>query len=80
MVLSNAAKAARHQASLINRPTCGGSAKKGGIAPKTNMAAAVNLRHVRARVSETMYNVICMPSRTIQTQKYGYSATHGGNM
>lgn len=32
MVLMNAAKSARNQASLINRPTCGGP-KKGGLAP-----------------------------------------------
>ncbi len=32
MVLMNAAKAARNQASLINRFTCGGP-KKGGLAP-----------------------------------------------
>ena len=32
MVLMNAGKAARNQASIINRPTCGGD-KKGGLAP-----------------------------------------------
>lgn len=32
MVLMNAAKAARNQASIVNLPTCGGP-KKGGLAP-----------------------------------------------
>ena len=57
MVLMSAGKAARHTASIVNRPTCGGN-KKAGLAPKTG----------------------CIPNRTTQTQKYGYSATHGGNM
>ena len=79
MVLSNASKMARHQGSIINRPTCGGTAKKGGIAPLTTLAAAVNLKHVRARIQSTMNNV-CMPVRTIQTQQYGYRATRTGRM
>jgi hypothetical protein len=80
MVLSNAAKSARHQASIINRPTCGGSAKKGGIASRTTLPAAVNLAHVRARIQMTVRDLICMPVRTIQTQQYGYRATHTGRM
>ncbi len=32
MVLMNASKAARNQASIVNQPTCGGN-KKGGLAP-----------------------------------------------
>jgi len=80
MVLSNAAKSARHQASIINRPTCGGSAKKGGIASRTTLPAAVNLAHVRARIQMTVRDLVCMPVRTIQTQQYGYRATRTGRM
>ncbi len=80
MVLSNASKMARHQGSIINRPTCGGSAKKGGLAPMTTLSAAVNLAHVRARIQTTVRDLICMPVRTIQTQQYGYRATRTGRM
>jgi len=80
MVLSNSAKSARHQTSIINRPTCGGTSKKGGLAPMTTLSAAVNLKHVRARIQTTVRDQVCMPVRTIQTQQYGYRATHSGRM
>ncbi len=80
MVLSNASKMARHQSAIINRPTCGGTAKKGGLGPLTNMAAAVNLKHVRARIQTSVRDLICMPVKTIQTQQYGYHATRTGRM
>ena len=80
MVLSNASKMARHQSAIINRPTCGGSAKKGGIASRTTLPAAVNLAHVRARIQMSVRDLVCMPVRTIQTQQYGYRATRTGRM
>lgn len=80
MVLSNASKMARHQSAIINRPTCGGTAKKGGLAPLTTLAAAVNLPHVRARIQTSLRDQVCMPVKTIQTQQYGYRATRTGRM
>jgi hypothetical protein len=75
MVLSNASKAARHQASLVNRPNCGGTAKKAGIAPSIGWFLQSNSTLRRAPQSMSF---ICTPSTTIQTQKYGYRATLGG--
>ena len=77
MVLMSAGKAARNQASIVNRTnTCGGN-KKAGTAPRTGwfMQSNPTLRRAPQRVP-----LICVPNTTIQTQKYGYSATHGGNM
>jgi hypothetical protein len=77
MVLMSAGKAARNQASIVNRTnTCGGN-KKAGTAPRTGWFMQNNptLRRAPQRVP-----LICIPNTTIQTQKYGYSATHGGNM
>jgi len=77
MVLMSAGKAARNQASIVNRTnTCGGS-KKAGLAPRVGwyLSSNVNLRRAPQKLP-----LICVPNTTIQTQKYGYSATHGGNM
>jgi hypothetical protein len=76
-VLMSAGKAARNQASIVNRTnTCGGN-KKAGTAPRTGwfMQSNPTLRRAPQRVP-----LICVPNTTIQTQKYGYSATHSGNM
>jgi hypothetical protein len=80
MVYSSGSKMSRYQNSIINRPTCGGTAKKGGLAPMTTLSAAVNLKHVRARIQTTVRDQVCMPVRTIQTQQYGYHATRTGRM
>lgn len=72
----NSAKAARNAASLINRPTCGGS-KKAGTAPRVGWYLSSNVNLVGAPQSVPLF---CIPNRTIQTQSYGYRATHGGNM
>ena len=70
-------KAARNQASIVNRTnTCGGM-KKAGIAPRVGWYLSSN---VNLRGSPQTLPLICVPNRTIQTQKYGYHATHGGNM
>ncbi len=68
---------ARHQNAIVNRTnTCGG-VKKSGLAPSVGWWLSSNALQVRAQ--QTM-PLICTVSRTIQTQKYGYRATHGGNM
>jgi hypothetical protein len=76
MVLMNASKAARNQACLINRPTCGGP-KKAGIVPRVGYFLSSNPSLRGAPQSVPLF---CIPSRTVQTQKKGYKATIGGNM
>uniref|UniRef100_A0A6C0ISY5 Uncharacterized protein n=1 Tax=viral metagenome TaxID=1070528 RepID=A0A6C0ISY5_9ZZZZ len=78
MVLMNASRNARNAASITNRPTCGGSAKKSGLAPTVGWFMSSNPNMIRA--TNTQFGLICIPNRTVQTQKYGYHATHGGNM
>lgn len=72
----NSAKAARNAASIVNRPTCGGS-KKAGTAPRVGWYLSSNVNLVGAPQSVPL---LCIPNRSIQTQSYGYRATHGGNM
>ncbi len=78
MPLMNAGKAARHAASIVNRPTCGGTASKGGLAPSIGHFISSNPNLIGA--TNTQYGLVCRPNYTIQTQSYGYRATHGGNM
>jgi hypothetical protein len=77
MVLMNAGKAARNAASIVNRPNCGGI-KKGGLAPSVGWYLSSNPNLIGA--TNTQYGLVCRPNFTIQTQSYGYRATHGGNM
>jgi hypothetical protein len=76
MVLMNAGRNARNVASITNRPTCGGN-KKAGTAPRVGWFLSSNSMLIGAPQSVPL---ICRPNYTIQTQKYGYHATHGGNM
>jgi hypothetical protein len=76
MVLMNASRNARNAASIVNRPTCGGN-KKAGTAPRVGWYLTSNVNLVGAPQSVPRF---CIPNRTIQTQSYGYRATHGGNM
>ena len=73
----NAGRAARNQASIINRPTCGGN-KKGGLAPSVGWYLPSNPNLIGA--TNTQFGLVCKPNTTIQTQSYGYRATIGGNM
>ena len=78
MVYMSGGRSARHAASICNRTnTCGGGSKKAGIAPRVGWYLTSN---VNLRGAPQSLPLICVPNRTIQTQKYGYSATHGGNM
>jgi hypothetical protein len=81
MVLSNASKAARNQASIINRPTCGG-VKKAGTAPRVGFYLDSNVNLTRAPQSTPQYSFcVSTPqwpiSTTVQTQQTGYRATIG---
>lgn len=77
MVLMNASKSARNAASIINRTNVCGGPKKAGIAPRVGFYLSSNVNLIRA---PQRLPAICIPNRTVQTQKYGYHATHGGNM
>ena len=57
MVLMNSSKAARHQASLVNRPTCGGTAKKGGLVPTIGTFMSSNPNLIGA--TNTQYGLVC---------------------
>ena len=70
-------KNARNAASIINRENCGGS-KKSGLAPSVGWFLSSNPNLIGA--TNTQFGLICKPNTTIQTQSYGYRATHGGNM
>ena len=77
MVYMSGSRASRHQSSIVNRTnTCGGN-KKAGIAPRIGWFLSSNPNLIGAPQSLPLF---CIPNRTIQTQRYGYSATHGGNM
>jgi hypothetical protein len=67
---------ARNQASIVNRPTCGGN-KKAGTAPRVGWYLTSNVNLIGAPQTIPRF---CIPNRSIQTQSYGYRATHGGNM
>ena len=73
----NAAKAARNAASLVNRTNICGGMKKAGLVSRQGffMQSNVSLRRGPQSVP-----LICVPNTTVQTQKYGYHAVHGGNM
>ncbi len=77
MVLVNAGKMARNAASIVNRTNVCGGNKKAGIAPRVGWYLSSNPNLFGAPQTIPRF---CIPNRTIQTQKYGYSATHGGNM
>jgi hypothetical protein len=77
MVLSNASKSARLQQSICNKTNVGGGNKKAGTAPRVGWYLTSNTMLIGAPQSVPLFTI---PNRTIQTQKYGYRATHGGNM
>ena len=79
MVYMSGSRAARNQASIVNRTnTCGGGAKKGGLAPSVGLFISSNPNLIGA--TNTQFGLRCIPNHTTQTQQYGYRATIGGNM
>ena len=76
MVYMSGGKMARNAASIVNRPNCGGNSKA-GTAPRVGWFLSNNPMLIGAPQSVPL---VCRPNYTIQTQKYGYRATHGGNM
>ncbi len=56
MVLSNAAKDARMQSLIVNRPTCGGNIK-GGLVPRVGFYLSSNPNLIGA--TQTQYGLVC---------------------
>lgn len=74
----NSSKSARNSASICNRTNVCGGMKKSGLAPRVGFYLS-SMRGQLYRAPQSVPRVCCV-STTVQTQKYGYSATHGGNM
>ena len=70
-------RSARNQASIVNRTNVCGGPKKAGLAPRVGWYLSSNVNLIGAPQTIPL---ICVPNRTIQTQSYGYRATHGANM
>ena len=77
MVYMSGSKAARNQSSIVNRQNVCGGVKKAGLAPRVGWYLSSNVNLIGAPQTIPRF---CIPNRTIQTQKYGYRATIGGNM
>jgi len=77
MVYYSGSRNARNAASICNRQNVCGGNKKAGTAPRVGWYLTNNVNLVGAPQSVPRF---CIPNRTIQTQKYGYRATIGGNM
>ena len=78
MVYMGGSRNARNAASICNRTNICGGMKKGGLAPSVGWYLSSNPNLIGA--TNTQFGLICRPNLTIQTQSYGYRATHGGNM
>lgn len=58
MVLMNGPARVRNIQSLTNQPTCGGSAKKGGLAPSVGWYLSSNPNMIGA--TNTQFGLVCM--------------------
>ena len=76
MVLSTS-KFARNQQSIVNRTNVCGGNKKAGLAPRVGFFLSNNVSLIRAPQSVPKF---CITNTTVQTQRYGYRATIGGNL
>ena len=77
MVYMGGSKFARNAASIVNRTNVCGGSKKAGLAPSVGWYLSSNVYLTRAPHTIPRF---CIPNTTVQTQKYGYKATIGGNM
>lgn len=77
MVLSGPKRTTNIQ-SIINRPNCGGGAKKSGLSRGIGPINKFNPNNIGG--VNTLYGINCVPSMTIQTQNYGYRATLSNGM
>ena len=76
-VYMSGSRSARNQSSIVNRTNVCGGPKKAGIVSRQGFFMQSNVSLRRAPQSLPL---ICIPNTTVQTQKYGYKATIGGNM
>ena len=58
MVYMSGSRMARNTASIVNRPNCGGSAKKGGLAPTVGAYISSNPNLIGA--TNTQYGLVCI--------------------
>ncbi len=65
MVYMSGGKAARNQASIVNRPTCGGP-KKAGLAPTVGWYLSSNPNLIGA--TNTQYGLVCRGNFTNPSQ------------
>ena len=77
MVLMNAGRMSRNQASIVNRTNVCGGNKKSGLAPRVGWYLSSNTMLIGAPQTIPRF---CVPNRTVQTQQTGYRATISGNM
>ncbi len=77
MVYMSGSKSARNAASICNRQNNCGGVKKAGLVPRIGFYLTSNVQLTRGPQNVPRF---CIPNTTIQTQKYGYRATIGGNM
>ena len=70
-------RASRNQSSIVNRTNVCGGMKKAGLAPTVGWFLSSNPMLIGAPQTIPRF---CIPNRTVQTQRTGYSATIGGNM
>lgn len=77
MVYMSGSRASRNAASICNRTNVCGGAKKAGLAPRVGWFMQSNPNLVGAPQTIPRF---CIPNFSVQTQRYGYSATIGGNM
>lgn len=66
MTLMNAPRTVRNIQSLTNRPTCGGSAKKGGLAPSVGWYLSSNPNLIGA--TNTQFGLACVGNYTNASQ------------
>jgi hypothetical protein len=79
MVLMNAAKSARHQGSLINRPNFGGSAKKQGLIRSIeHFGSKGNPSSMKKNKLEPERNYSLTGGGLTQLRRGSYNATHHG--
>jgi hypothetical protein len=72
MVYMSGAKAARNQASLVNRTNICGGMKKAGLAPTVGWYLSSNTQLTRAPHTIPL---VCVGNYSHSTNSYGYKAT-----
>ena len=77
MVYMSGSRNARYSSSICNRTNICGGPKKSGLRPSVGWFMTSN---PGLRGAPHSFPLQCIANTSVQTQKYGYSATHSGNM